>query len=65
MRFRHRDILMFEARVPGTSVRQAGAHDPANEDPAPSLSLSLSLSRKSRTGVTTENGFDILKLEEA
>lgn len=23
MRFRHRDILMFEARVPGTSVRQA------------------------------------------
>ena len=63
MRFRHRDVLMFEARVPGTSVRQAGAHDPANEDPA--LSLSLSLSRKSRTRVTTENGFDILKLEEA
>ena len=44
MRFRHRDILMFEARVPGTSVRQAGAHDPANEDPALSLSFSLSLS---------------------
>ena len=44
MRFRHRDVLMFEARVPGTSVRQAGAHDPANEDPALSLSLSLSLS---------------------
>ena len=54
---------MFEARVPGTSVRQA--HDPANEDPALSLSLSLSQSQKSRTGVTTENGFDILKLEEA